>query len=111
MRTKIHVITRGTNLTITPKRYEIYRQICYIRRTKSHNLDVSRLALQLSLCNLLKPGLKFKNEDVVGAAPTGDAPTTSEWSIIVLPTEVRFIRIAYTSTKLLSNTHDNTRHG
>ena len=24
-----------------------------------------------------------ENEDVVGAAPTGDAPTTSEWSTIV----------------------------
>ena len=23
-----------------------------------------------------------ENEDVVGAAPTGDAPTTSEWSTI-----------------------------
>ena len=26
------------------------------------------------------------NEDVVGAAPTGDAPTASEWSTILLPT-------------------------
>ena len=29
------------------------------------------------------------NEDVVGAAPTGDAPTTSEWSTVLLPIEVR----------------------
>ena len=29
------------------------------------------------------------NEDVVGAAPTGDAPTTSRWSTIILPTMVR----------------------
>ena len=29
-----------------------------------------------------------ENEDVVGAVPTGDAPTTSEWSIIVLPYKV-----------------------
>ena len=27
----------------------------------------------------------------VGAAPTGDAPTTSEWSTIVLPTKVRLL--------------------
>ena len=27
-----------------------------------------------------------ENEDVVGAAPTGDAPTTFEWSTIKLPT-------------------------
>ena len=33
----------------------------------------------------------MKNEDVVGAAPTGDAPTTSKWSTILLPTKVRLI--------------------
>ena len=32
-----------------------------------------------------------ENEDVVGAAPAGDAPTTSEWSTILLPTKVRLI--------------------
>ena len=32
-----------------------------------------------------------ENEDVVGAAPTGDAPTTSEWSKILFPTKVRLI--------------------
>ena len=32
-----------------------------------------------------------ENEDVVGAAPTGDAPTTSEWSTILLPTKVPLI--------------------
>ena len=31
---------------------------------------------------------KLENEDVVGVAPTGDAPTTSEWSTILLPTKV-----------------------
>ena len=30
-------------------------------------------------------------EDAVGAAATGDDPTTFEWSTIPLPTEVRFI--------------------
>ena len=34
---------------------------------------------------------QVKNEDVVGAVPTGDAPTTSEWSTILLPTQVRLI--------------------
>ena len=32
-----------------------------------------------------------ENEDVVGAAPTGDAPTISEWSPILLPTKVHLI--------------------
>ena len=38
--------------------YIIYRQISNIRRTKSHNLNASRLALQLLLCILFKPGVK-----------------------------------------------------
>ena len=36
----------------------IYRKISTIRRTKSSNLIVSRLVLQLSLLNPLKPGVK-----------------------------------------------------
>ena len=35
-----------------------YRQLSDIRRTKSQNLNVSRLSLQLSLCNILKPDVK-----------------------------------------------------
>ena len=34
---------------------------------------------------------QMENEDVVGAAPTGDASTTSEWPTIELPTKVRLI--------------------
>ena len=41
-------------------------------------LNVYRLVLQVSLPNQLKPGVEVDNEDVVWAAPTGDAPTTSE---------------------------------
>ena len=44
--------------------------------TETQNLNVSRFGLQLSLRNILKPGVK--NEDVVVAAPTGDAPTPTE---------------------------------
>ena len=49
------------------------------------------LVLQLSLHNLLKPVCSVENEDVVGAAPAGDAPTTSEWSTSLLPTKVHMI--------------------
>ena len=62
-----------------------------IRRTKSQNLNVSRLVLQLSFAPSIKARCEVKNEDVVGAAPTGDAPTTSEWSTILLATKVRLI--------------------
>ena len=68
-----------------------YRQLSNISRTQSPNINVSRLVLQLSLPNPLKPGCWVENEDVVGAAPTGDAPTTSEWSTIVLPTKACLI--------------------
>ena len=37
-----------------------YREISNIRCIKSQNLNVSRLVLQLSLCNLFKPGVKPK---------------------------------------------------
>ena len=39
---------------------EMYRKTYNIRRTKSHNLDVSRLILQLSLPNPLRPGVKSR---------------------------------------------------
>ena len=39
----------------------------------------------------LEARCQVENEDVVAAAPTGDAPTTSEWSTILLPTKVRLI--------------------
>ena len=37
------------------------------------------------------PRCQFGNEDVVGAALTGAAPTTSAWSTILLPTKVPLI--------------------
>ena len=39
--------------------------------------------------NFFHPELYF--DWAIGAAPTGDAPTTSEWSTISLPTQVRLI--------------------
>ena len=36
----------------------MYRQVSNIRRTESQNLNVSRLGLQLSLRNILKPDVK-----------------------------------------------------
>ena len=38
----------------------MYRKISDIRRTKSQNLNVSRLVLQLSLPNPMKPGVKSR---------------------------------------------------
>ena len=65
-----------------------YRQISNISHTNSPNLNVSRLAL---VWTIHWSQVLIENEDVVGTAPTGDAPTTSEWSTILLPTKVRLI--------------------
>ena len=71
--------------------FEVHHQFSNIRGTQSPYINISRLVLRLSLPNPLKPGIKLRIEDVVGAAPTGAAPTTSEWSTISLPSNVRFI--------------------
>ena len=65
-----------------------YHKISNISHTKSQNLNDCGLVLQLPLANPLKPGVEVENEDLVGAGPTGDAPTTFEWSTISLPTVV-----------------------
>ena len=67
-----------------------YRQISNIRHIKSPNLNVSHLILQLSFPIHWSQALS-QNEDVVGAAPAGDAPTQSEWSTNVLPIMVQLI--------------------
>ena len=70
-----------------------YHQFSNTRHHKSQNFNISHLVLQLSLCNILKPGVKSRNEDVVGAMLTGDASTTYEWSTILLPTEAQIIEV------------------
>ena len=37
----------------------------------------------------IEAGCLVENKDVAGAAPTGDAATSSEWSTSLLPTKVR----------------------
>ena len=61
--------------------------ISNIRGTKWPNLNVSQLVFAQSN----EARCSVENEDVVGAAPTGDAPTTSEWLTILLPTNVHLI--------------------
>ena len=50
-------------------------QISNVNCTKSQNKNDSRLVLQLSLPNALKPGVE--NEDVIGVALTGDGSNTT----------------------------------
>ena len=55
---------KSTNPTCTKAQlrydYVMYCQISNIRCTKSQNLNVSGLVLQLSSCDLLKPGVKSR---------------------------------------------------
>ena len=44
----------------------IYHQISNISSTKSQNLNVSHLVLQLSLCNILKPGVEWRMKMLLG---------------------------------------------
>ena len=54
-----------------------------------HKRYLPRLAVVFA--QSIEARCKVENEDVVGAVPTGDAPTTSEWSTILLPTKVCLI--------------------
>ena len=69
----------------------IYRKFSNIRRTRSQNLNVSHLILQLFLCNILKPGAIYWSQVLGGYRPICVPPATSEWSTIVLPTKVWLI--------------------
>ena len=54
------VPSRHTEMLHKTPRHDLYRKVSNIRRTKSPNLNVSRLALLLSLPNPLKPGVKLR---------------------------------------------------
>ena len=60
----------------------------------------------VSSCSCLCPihWSQVENKDVVGAAPTGDAPTASEWSTISLPTKVLLILEVWRYIKSAWNT-------
>ena len=66
-----------------------YRKVSNIRRTKSQNLIWFSSRLAVVFAQFIEARCQVENEDAVGAAPRGDAPTTSEWSTIWLPTQVR----------------------
>ena len=68
---------------------ETYHQISNISCTKSQNLNVSRLVLELSLPNPSKPGVKSRMKMLLEHRQ--HAPTTSEWSRILLPAKVQLI--------------------
>ena len=68
-----------------------YLKISDISHTKSQSLNDLCFVLQLPLPKSIEARYEVENEDVVGAAPTGAAPTTSEWSSSLLPIKVCLI--------------------
>ena len=61
--------------------------------TKSRNLKCFSSRPAVAFAQSIEARCLVENEDVVGAAPTGSAPTTSEWSTILLPTKVHIILV------------------
>ena len=59
--------------------------------------------LTVAFAHFIEARCEVENEDVVGAAPTGDAPTTSERSTFLLPTKVPLILEIWWYLQLLWN--------
>ena len=68
-----------------------HRKISNTRRIKSQNLNDFSSRLTIVFVQSIEASWYGENEDVVGAAPTGDAPTTYEWSTIWLSTKMLLI--------------------
>ena len=66
-----------------------YCQISNISRTKSQHFKNSYCLAAFFAESLVQ--CQVDHSDVVGAAPTGDAPTTIEWSTMLMPTKVPLI--------------------
>ena len=63
--------------------YDTYRKISNISRTNSQKLKRFSPRLAAVFAQSIEVRCYIENKDVVVAAPTGDAPTVSEWSIIL----------------------------
>ena len=63
-----------------------YRQTSNIRRTISPQFNLFSSRLSVVFAQSIEAKCYVDNDDAVGAAPTDDAPTTSEWSAILLLT-------------------------
>ena len=72
----------------------VYRKIFNTIRPEYQNWNVSRLGLQLSSHNILKPSGEWR------CSCSSDAPTASEWWTISLPTQVPLILETWRYLKL-----------
>ena len=83
MNTATKIVTNRNSLVIPSNlQYKLHQ---------TPNLKYSSSRLAVAFVQSIEARCWVETEDVVGAAPTGDAPTTSEWSTILLTTKVRLI--------------------
>ena len=70
------------------------------------NLKCFSSRLEVVFAQSIEARCKAENEDIVGAAPSGETPTTSEWSTIVLPTKAYIrgltVRVCITDLKRIA---------
>ena len=72
---------------------------CYFKTTvksliqdgPNHRLKWFSSRLAVAFAQFIEARCWVNNEDVVWAAPIGDAPTTSEWATVLLPTKLWLI--------------------
>ena len=62
-----------------------------ISRTKFHKINCFSYRLTVVFAQYTEARFKVENGDVIGATPTGDAPTPSEWSTCLLPIKLQLI--------------------
>ena len=70
---------------------QVYRKLSNIRYTKYKQLKWLSSPVAVVLAQSIEARCLVENEGVFGAAPTGDAPTSCEWSTSILPAKMRVI--------------------
>ena len=85
----------------------------YYKTHQISTLERFSYCLAAVLAESIEARCQVENEYVVAAAPTGDAPTTSVWSTILLPTKVRLklevLRYYSACDALLANMGNQSR--
>ena len=63
----------------------------WYKANQIQKLECFSSGLAVVFTQSIKAVYEVENEDAAGEAPTGDTPTTSEWSTMLLPTKLRLV--------------------
>ena len=81
------MITYANISTVTHKTWKFhYIYFFLIKDAPNPAIKIFPSCLAIVFAQSIEVRCQVENEDVVGTAPTGDSPNTSEWSTISLPT-------------------------